>query len=173
MTRYVETGYWETGYAEGDVSAVYIAASVNASSDTDIATAVKFSTGIAPDGSSAMLTGTGKTGLFGLLAAGQSDVDIGISSKTGIAASAVSVSELMAAVTALRQAGFKSASNGIMNASFRLKWENEQEPSDGWTDSQEPTDSWSEVLSAGGGWSDSSEPADIWTDVTEPTEGWS
>lgn len=173
MARYVETGYWVTGYAEGDVSGVYIAASANTSSDTNIATAVEFSAGVAPDGSSAMLAGAGKTGLFGLLAAGQSDADIGVLSVVGTAASAISVSELMAAVTALRHAGFKSASNGIMDASFRFKWENEQEPFDGWSDSQEPTDSWSEVLSAGGGWSDTSEPTDIWTDAIEPTEGWS
>lgn len=152
MAYYVEPDYWLEGYAEGDAKiagAQVVAQSVllAASSRSEV------EIGIKADAQSAMLLGANRVTLSGLSADGQSTVNIGMAITVSPAMLSAALSAGLAGMAATRKAGFDADANGIMQSAFRLKWENEEEPSDGWTNS--------------------SEPSDLWTDVTEPTDGWS
>lgn len=152
MAYYVEPDYWLDGYAEGD--AKLTGAQVVAQSALLAATSrSEVEIGIKADAQSAMLFGANRVTLCGLSADGQSTVNVGMAITVSQAMLAEALSAGLAGTAATRKTGFGADANGIMQSAFRLKWENEEEPSDGWTDS--------------------SEPSDLWTDVTEPTDGWS
>ena len=152
MAYYVEPEYWLEGYAEGDAKltgaqVVAQSALLAASSRSEV------EIGIKADAQSAMLFGANRVALSGLSADGQSTVKVGMAITVSQAMLAEALSAGIGGISVTRTTAFRADANGIMQSAFRLKWENEEEPSDGWTNS--------------------SEPSDLWTDVTEPTDGWS
>lgn len=152
MAYYVEPDYWLEGYAEGD--AKIVAALAASQSAMLIATdGLLINTAAKIDSQSALKIGPYRIQSTGWSAAAASEFDVGAYAERAAGIRYVALSVTSAAGGVVLRSGFSIPSNGIMKAAFRLKWENEQEPSDGWTNS--------------------SEPSDIWTDVTEPTDGWS
>ena len=151
MAYYVEPEYWVEGYAVGD--AKLIAASSNANTEADVSASIVALTGIAAESQSNALSAPLRVLSAACKSSAESQVYAGSPIVTTFGFLSTSTSTLSAAGTLLLKAGLSSVSNGTMAASFRLRWE----------DDQEPIDAWLTV----------SEPSDLWTDVTEPTDSWS
>lgn len=154
MSKYVASGYWVRGYAEGD----YVDAALSANATSSATTAAGFLA------SAAALTAGASETTFSPYRVQQAGAKTDGASTTDASAAlnlfagnliASDSAGLIAAAKTINKAGGSVSVEGVMSMAGRIKWENEAEPGDIWTDRVEPS----------GIWTDRAEPGDIWSDA--------
>lgn len=154
MSKYVASGYWAKGYAEGDY--------LNAAASSDVASATNAGAGLVLPAALASAAASSTTlspyrvQQAGIQAAAVSVTNAGAGmNHAGAALIAAEGNLLVSTVRIITKSGAKSAATGVMAISGRLKWESEPEPGDTWTDRVEPSAIWA----------DKPEPGDTWSNV--------
>ena len=154
MSKYVASGYWVRGYAEGDY--VDAALSANATSGTTTAAGFLASTAAVPAATSTTTFSPYRVQQTGIKSDGASttDASAGLNLFVGNLIASDSAG-LIAAAKIINKAGGAVSVEGIMSLAGRIKWEAESEPGDTWTNTTEPD----------GIWTDRPEPGDTWSET--------